>query len=391
MKKILPIIVSSQFLCTSLWFAGNSVASDIVRDLHLAPGFLAHLTSAVQFGFIVGTFIFALLTIADRFSPSAVFFYSALLAAASNLGIVIEGLQEIHLLGFRFFTGFFLAGIYPVGMKIASDYFDKGLGKSLGYLVGALVLGTSFPHLLKTFSGDLPWAYVIYATTVLSVLGGLLIYLFVPDGPYRRSMQKLKFKAVTKGFENSNLRAAVLGYFGHMWELYAFWAFIPIMLANYNAWMPSANLNIAFLSFLIIAAGALSCAVGGIISQYAGPSKVAFTALLLSGICCLMSPFFMLSSSSSLLVAFLFFWGMVVTADSPQFSALVAQHSKETSRGTNLTLVNCLGFSSTIVSIQLLNFLSTIISPQYLYLFLGVGPLIGTIAMYLERKPIMIR
>jgi len=381
MRRILPIIVAAQFLCTSLWFAGNAVALDMVRDLDLAPGFLAHLTSAVQFGFIIGTLIYALLTIADRFSPSAVFFYSSLLAAAFNLGVVIDGLQGFHLLGFRFFTGFFLAGIYPVGMKIASDYYDKGLGKSLGYLVGALVLGTSFPHLLKNFSGDLPWAYVIYATSILSVLGGLSIYLFVPDGPYRKGMQKLNFKAVVKGFENRNFRAAALGYFGHMWELYAFWAFVPVILTSYNLFMPSAHLNVAFLSFLIIAAGGLSCAVGGIISQYAGPRKVAFTALLLSGICCLISPLLITSSSSGLLVAFLFFWGLVVTADSPQFSTLVAQNSKETSRGTNLTLVNCIGFSITIVSIQLLNFLSIFISTPYLFLFLAIGPILGILAM----------
>ena len=381
MKHILPIIVVAQFLCTSLWFAGNAVAFDIVKDLDLAPGFLAHLTSAVQFGFISGTLIYALLTIADRFSPSAVFYVSAVLAALFNLGIVLDGVQDIQLLAFRFFAGFFLAGIYPVGMKIASDYYQKGLGKSLGFLVGALVLGTSFPHLLKNFAAELPWTYVIYATSILSVLGGILIYAFVPDGPYSKKLQRLNFKAIIKGFEHQEFRAAAMGYFGHMWELYAFWAFLPVILTTYNLSFPSAELNVPLLSFLIIASGGLACAAGGIISQYFGSRKVAFTALFISGICCLISPILLFSPYEGLLITFLFIWGLAITADSPQFSTLVAQNSPETNKGTNLTLVNCIGFSITIVSIQFLNIISEMVSAQYLYLFLAIGPVLGLVAM----------
>ena len=146
---ILPVIVLSQFCCTSLWFAGNGVMPDLVSTFGLSESAIGHLTSAVQFGFIVGTLVFAILSIADRFSPSKVFFTCAILGALFNLGVVWEGNSLGSLLSFRFFTGFFLAGIYPVGMKIAADYFEKGLGKSLGYLVGALVVGTAFPHLLK--------------------------------------------------------------------------------------------------------------------------------------------------------------------------------------------------------------------------------------------------
>jgi MFS family permease len=386
MKKILPIIVVAQFLCTSLWFAGNAVAFDIVRDLNLAPGFLAHLTSAVQFGFITGTLIYALMTIADRFSPSTVFFMSAVLAALFNLGIVVEGIDDIQLLAFRFFAGFFLAGIYPVGMKIASDYYQQGLGKSLGYLVGALVLGTSFPHLLKNYTGELPWTYVIYATSILSVIGGLLIFLFVPDGPYRKKLQKLNFRAIIKGFEHREFRAAAMGYFGHMWELYTFWAFLPVILTTYNLSFPSADLNVPLLSFLIIAAGGFACAAGGIISQHFGSRRVAFTALFLSGLCCLISPLLLFTPYEALLVTFLFFWGLVITADSPQFSTLVAQNSPETNKGTNLTLVNCIGFSITIVSIQFLNIISEIVSARYLYLFLAIGPILGLLAMSYKRS-----
>ena len=144
-RFVLLIIVISQFFCTSLWFAGNGVMTELTQAFQLPDTALGHLTSAVQFGFITGTLVFALLAIADRFSPSKVFFFSALLGALFNLGVIWEGHNLYSLLSMRFFTGFFLAGIYPVGMKIAADYFEKGLGVSLGYLVGALVLGTALP------------------------------------------------------------------------------------------------------------------------------------------------------------------------------------------------------------------------------------------------------
>ena len=160
-RWLLPLIVIAQFCGISLWFSGNAVMGNLTEAFQLKTSAMGHLTSAVQFGFIIGTLIFALLTIADRYSPSRVFFISAIFAAIFNLGIILSYNSFASLLGFRFLTGFFLAGIYPVGMKISADYFQKGLGKSLGFLVGALVLGTAFPHLLKGFTRDLPWRIVL--------------------------------------------------------------------------------------------------------------------------------------------------------------------------------------------------------------------------------------
>ncbi len=239
-KRILPIIVISQFLCTSLWFAGNAIINEMAHDLHLDNNFLAHLTSAIQFGFITGTLVFAVFTISDRCSPSRVFFVSSLLAGLFNLGITIDGIDATEILLFRFLTGFFLAGIYPVGMKIASDYYEAGLGKSLGFLVGALVLGTAFPHLLKNFITGFPGRYVLYTTTSLSMLGGLSMVVLVPDGPFRKYSQKLNVMAFLKGFRQPDFRAAAFGYFGHMWELYTFWAFVPVMLTAYALRYPQA-------------------------------------------------------------------------------------------------------------------------------------------------------
>lgn len=384
-KWILPVIVVSQFFCTSLWFAGNAVMPDIIKKFAAAPAFLANLTSAVQFGFITGTLVFALFTIADRFSPSKVFFACAVIAALLNLAIIIQGISSVELLLFRFFTGFFLAGIYPVGMKIASDYYKSGLGKSLSFLVGALVLGTAFPHLLKSITVQFSWKYVIYSISALSVLGGLLMLVLVADGPYRKQGQQLKFTALFAGFKNKNFRAAAVGYFGHMWELYTFWAFIPVMLtANKNYYHNS--LNVSFFSFLIIACGAFACVAGGLLSQYFGAKKIATTALFLSSCCCLLSPFFLFSSSVPMLIGFLFFWGLVVIADSPLFSALVAQNVPQQSRGTSLTMITCIGFSITIISIQLLNLLADIINAQYIYMILAIGPAVGLIALLNNKK-----
>ena len=385
MKKILPVIVLSQFFCTSLWFAGNAVMGDIVKTFGLQTGFLANLTSSVQFGFICGTLIFAILSIADRISPSRVFFFCAIIAALLNLGICIQGIAVEGLLLFRFFTGFFLAGIYPVGMKIASDYYQKGLGRALGFLVGALVLGTSFPHLLKSITTHLPWKYVIYSISVLAALGGLAMLVFVPDGPYRKAGQTLHLTAFTNGFRNKHFRAASFGYFGHMWELYTFWAFVPVMLSAYQTHFHT-DLNIPLLSFLVIASGSVACVVSGLLAQRFGAKPIATIALALSCICCLVSPFLLFNGSVTVLLTFLFFWGWVVIADSPLFSTLVAKNVPEESRGTSLTIVNCIGFSITIISIQFIKLLSENINTKYIYVWLAAGPILGLAALLRDSR-----
>jgi len=379
-KWILPVIIVSQFLCTSLWFAGNAVLPDIIKNLSLQDNFLANLTSAVQFGFITGTLVFAIFTVADRFSPSRVFFTCAVIAALCNLGININGITATPLLLFRFFTGFFLAGIYPVGMKIASDYFQEGLGRSLGFLVGALVVGTAFPHLLKSITTQLPWKYVIDTISVLSLLGGSLMLFLVADGPYRKRGQQLSYTAFITGFGNKNFRAAAFGYFGHMWELYTFWAFVPVMLSANKNYFHNA-IDVPLLSFVIIAGGALACVAGGLLSQHYGAKKIAALALSLSCMCCLLSPFFLFTASVPLLTGFLFFWGLVVIADSPLFSTLVAQNVVSQARGTSLTIVNCIGFFITIISIQCIKLLSQTIDARYLYMLLAIGPLLGLVAL----------
>lgn len=385
-KRILPLIIISQFCCTSLWFAGNGVMDELIQVYHLEAYVLSFLTSAVQFGFISGTFIFALFAISDRFSPSKVFMVSAFLAAIFNCGLVIRGQSLTFLLVLRFLTGFFLAGIYPVGMKIAADYYNQGLGKALGFLVGALVLGTAFPHLLSNITQHLPWENVIYTTSMLSILGGFLILVFVPNGPFRKSNTKTDFSILSNLFKNREFKAAAFGYFGHMWELYAFWAFTPIMIKTYNLLHPEAELSIALFSFLVIGSGSLSCIFSGVFSKYKDLKMSAFYILLASTICCVLSPFSFYLNSSLFFILFLIFWGMVVVADSPLFSTLIANNTASETKGSALTIVNCIGFSITIISIQALGYLQTIINPTQIYLVLALGPILGLIAMKIKTQ-----
>ncbi len=387
-RHILPIIVFAQFCCTSLWFAGNGVMVDLLRTFDIDLLALGHLTSAVQFGFITGTLIFALLGVADKIQPSRVFFFCAIAGAVVNLGMILEGNTLGSLILWRFLTGFSLAGIYPVGMKIASDYFREGLGRSLGFLVGALVLGTAFPHLLKSFTGNegLPWKLVVISTSALAVLGGIAILLLVPPGPYRKPGKANNFLTFLTVFQNSKFRAAAFGYFGHMWELYTFWAFVPVILTGYSLYHPGADFNIPLLSFFIIGFGGLSCVLGGYLSLKWGPKKTAATALFLSGCCCLLSPLILFQDSQTILIAFLIFWGLMVVADSPLFSTLVAHNAAGENRGTALTIVNSVGFAITIISIQLLTFLVTFLDPRFVFVVLAIGPALGLWSLYNPRN-----
>ncbi|WP_242086698.1 MFS transporter [Aestuariivivens sediminis] len=380
-KIILPVIVLSQFCCTSLWFAGNGVLNDLIASFNLSHSALGHLTSAVQFGFIMGTLSFAILTIADRYSPSMVFLVCALLGSVSNMGLIWEHHSLTSILTLRFLTGFFLAGIYPVGMKIAADYYTKGLGKSLGFLVGALVVGTAFPHLVKDLTTSFSWRSVIIVISILAATGGLLMVLLVPDGPFRKKSSGFRFSAFFKVFENREFRSSAFGYFGHMWELYTFWAFVPIMLKTYTILHPQTSFNVPLLSFLIIGIGGLACVLGGYGSQIIGVKRMASIALFLSCMCCLTSSLVFGTESEVLFLGFLFFWGMVVITDSPLFSTLVAHNAPKEIKGTALTIVNCVGFSITIISIQLINRIHEFTNSNAIYMLLAIGPILGLLAL----------
>ena len=382
-KRILPAIVFSQFAGTALWFAGNAIIGDLQTAMNVGIDDTGIVTSAIQLGFITGTLIFALLAISDRYSPRKLFLICSVLGAISNLLIYFIAYDLFSLLVIRFITGFFLTGIYPIGMKIAAGWYKKGLGNAIGLLVGALVLGTAFPHLIKSFGGSLPWEHVIFVISAFSLVGGITMYLLVEDGPYISSGTKFNSKTIITLLKHKELRSSAVGYFGHMWELYTYWAFIPLILIYYVNLNP-VDLNISTWSFIIIASGSIGCIVGGMISNKIGSAKVAFVQLGFSGLCCLVSPL-MFHTSAPVFISFLVFWGIVVVGDSPQYSAIIALSAPKKLIGSGLTLVNSIGFAITILSLWFVNQFIDVIDYNLLFLLLAIGPIAGLISL----KPLL--
>jgi predicted MFS family arabinose efflux permease len=378
-SKIFYLIVMAQFCGTSVWFAGNSVLPQLQAQFGLPSTSLGFLTSSTQLGFILGTLIFALAGISDKFSPSKVFFISSVFASVLNACMLLDTSSFELILVTRFAVGITLAGIYPVGMKIAADWNQHGLGHWLGALVGALVLGTAFPYSLKLIPQLPNVENIIVAVSILCFIGGLIVYLFVPDGPFRKPSSAFSFFGITKAFSSREFRAPSLGYFGHMWELYTMWAFIPAVF-SYYAEVNTITLNPSTFAFVTIGVGSIGCYVGGVLSMRIGSSALATFALLCSGICCLLSPFVFHLPFVAFLI-FMIFWGITMAADSPQFSALVARNAPADVRGSAITIVVCIGFAITIISIQFLSFLKTLIPFEYLFLILLPGPILGCLAM----------
>ena len=375
----------AQFAGTSLWFGGNAIAADLQQAFSLTAAATGALTTAVQLGFIAGTLIFGVLSIADRFSPSRVFLACAMAGAFFNGCITwLDGGFE-SLLALRFLTGFFLAGIYPVGMKIAADWFGRDLGRALGWLVGALVLGTAFPYLIKALGASLPWHMVVSVTSALALIGGSLLFFTVGNGPHRNQAPKFQWSAIPHIFHSPDFRAAAFGYFGHMWEVYAMWAFTPLLLAAYNEAHGTA-IPVALWSFLVIAAGSLGCVSGGYRALKWGSPRVAFGMLLTSGLCCLLSPM-LFQSPTWIFLSFMLVWGFSVAGDSPQFSSLVAKAAPGEYIGTALTIVNCIGFALTIVSIQLLSKIQLQVGANWWFVLLAPGAVVGLASMSRLLKP----
>ncbi|RKR13508.1 MFS transporter [Maribacter vaceletii] len=383
-RHILPSIIFAQFAGTSLWFAGNAIIEPLILKTGLGTEIMSYVLSSVQFGFIIGTLVFSLLMLADRFSPSRVFMLSAVLAAICNFSLLTDTISQWHLLFARFGTGFFLAGIYPVGMKIASDYYKEGLGKALGYLVGALVFGTSFPYLMDSFIPPGDYHIIIKTTSLLAVFGGILIDFWVPNGPFCKPISKLKFKEAKGLLKIKSFKKAAIGYFGHMWELYAFWAFTPLAIKTYNQINKQA-FQVSLTTGIIIALGGIACIGGGFISQRFGSYKVAFYSLVVSGLFCIVSPL-LFELPVYLFIFGWAIWGMAVVADSPQFSNQVTMAVPIHLKATALTITNCIGFTVSILSIQLLSYLTTIFSVNYIYVFLAIGPVVGVLSFIQKAK-----
>ena len=366
----LLVIVLAQFAGTSMWFAANAALAGM-GESSIGQGSIGAVTSSVQLGFIVGTLVFALSNIADRWSPPLVFLICSLFGALANVSVTfgIEGLPA--LLALRFAVGFFLAGIYPVGMKIAASWYPDGLGRALGLLVAALVLGTAFPHLLRAGGGAIGWRAVMQIVSAAAALGGVMLFVLVPAGPHLPQSTAFDPRALRRVFASAKFRAAAFGYFGHMWELYALWAFVPLLVAK-----AAPDADHALWSFIIIAAGAVGCAAGGSVSLRHGSARVAAWQITASGALCVLCPF-VVALPPWMALAIMVVWGAAVVGDSPQLSALNAAHAPRELVGTALTIVTCIGFAITIPAIQLVTWLVDEIGIAWSIVALAPGPALG--------------
>jgi MFS family permease len=379
-RHILPVLVVAQFAGTSLWFAVNAVMPDLQRELGWPASAVGPLTSALQFGFIVGTLVFALLAIADRFAPRRVFLFCALAGAACTVGAWATVTHYEALLAWRFFTGVFLAGIYPVGMKIAAQWYNRpggsGLGAALGLLIGALVLGSASAHALRALSGTLPWPTLMLGVAALAAAGGLLLFLGTSDPPHAHArVTTLQWLALGTVWTDARVRASVLGYFGHMWELYTMWVMVPLVLAT-----RLQGTDLSWAAFWVLGAGAVGCAAGGWVALRWGSARVASTQLAISGLCCLATPW-VIDAPATLFYGWLVLWGITVAGDSPQFSTLTARNAPPQAVGSVLTLTNSMGFALSIVSILLFVSLAETVSLGALLPWLALGPALGLWAM----------
>lgn len=382
-RYILPIIVLAQFAGTSLWFAVNAVMPDLQIQMGWPVSDVGRLTSALQLGFIAGTLVFAVLAIADRFSSRWVFLICSLAGSMCTLGALAQVDDFLALLMWRATTGFFLAGIYPVGMKIASQWFPKGLGVALGWLVGALVLGSASAHGIRALSSQLPWSTVMLSVAGLAAAGGLILYVLIPEPPQKTTQAKqLQWQALASLWTDWRVRSSVLGYFGHMWELYTLWVLAPLILAT-----RFEGTQLSMAAFSVIGVGALGCILGGLGAKRWGSAKVATLLLGISGMCCLLAPWLMFAPLEWMM-AWLLVWGVTVAGDSPQFSTLTASNAPPHAVGSVLTLTNCIGFGISIVSIELFTHLAKWHDLSTLLPWLGLGPLLGIWAMWpLLKKP----
>lgn len=333
---------------------------------------------AVQLGFIVGTLGLAVSGLADAFRAHHVFAASAVVGAAANAGFLLLSDGPAAAVGFRFLTGLALAGVYPLGMKLVVSWAPDRAGMALGWLVGALTAGTAIPFLARAVGGDVYWREAVLASSGLALLGAGLV-VTVGEGPAVRGRSGFHWGRVWSVFRVPAFRASALGYFGHMWELYAFWALVPPLVESLGVTDSRKWLG----AFVVIAAGALGCVLGGRVSRSRGSLVVARVALAGSAACCLLSPAL---PRVPIEVAFvvLAVWGFFVVADSPQFSAMSAKASPPDAVGSALAVQNSIGFFITVFAIQL----SAAVWDQlreWTPWLLAPGPLLGLLA--LRKRP----
>ena len=363
----------------SLWFSGSAVVPALTREWNLSNSAASWLTLSVQIGFVAGTLLSALLNLPDVISPRHLFTVTAIAGAIANGAFGWFAHDASVAIPLRFLTGMFLAGVYPPAMKILATWFRRGRGLALGTLIGALTLGKASPYLINGI-GSANWRYNVTFVSLLAVIGGLLVLVFVSDGPFTLPAARFDWKQVGQVFHNRGVRLANLGYLGHMWELYAMWTWIPFMIRASLAARKSDPSLAEVGSFLVIGCGAVGCVVAGLVADRIGRTVVTSAAMAISGSCCLAIGFLFGANPVALLIVAAI-WGASVVADSAQFSACVTELGDPQYLGTALTIQTCLGFLLTTISIELIPHFEKIVGWRYAFAILAPGPLFGVIAM----------
>ncbi|HEY6352467.1 MAG TPA: MFS transporter [Candidatus Angelobacter sp.] len=390
-RRVLFSLSLAELLAMSLWFTGTAVLpevtklwnSDIPLDHRLVLG--SWLTVAVQIGFAVGALTFALFNVPDIFSPITVFVASAVAAAAANAGFAFVAARPLPAILLRGATGFFLAGVYPPGMKIIAGWFQKGRGLALGIMIGALTVGSAVPHGVNSLGG-IPWRAVVLLGSAQALLGGLVVALAVREGPYAMPQSRLDLSQIGEIVRNRPLRLANLGYLGHMWELYSMWGWIAVVLAAASGWSKSKS---ELETAAVIAIGAVGCIWAGVASdrlqhsldaaRIAQRARVTMIAMSVSAVCCVAAALVFHSPVALLLVAMI--WGIAVIADSAQFSAIISEVAQKSYVGTALTLQTALGFLLTAFVIRLMATIKEHYGWQIALASMALGPLLGIWAM----------
>jgi MFS family permease len=374
----------AMFLGMTLWFSASAANGPIVSEFQLSAASTAWLTMAVQGGFVFGTLLSALLNLPDVLNARRLFHLGCMVGAAANAALVLAQ-GPVALIALRVITGAALAWVYPPGMKIAAGWFERRRGAALGILIGALTIGSAFPHLLAAASTAVPWRVLMLFASTLAVLGGGIVRAFVADGPYVAASAPFDPRAALRVFSQRDTRRATFGYLGHMWELYAMWTWIAAFATAgastaITAGATPTSPRGSIIAFLTIASGALGSAAAGLVADRIGKARIAVWALVASATCCAMSGF-VFHAPAVVLVAFVVVWGVAVVADSAQLSALVAQYSPRDHVGTALTVQTCAGFLLTMVSIRLLPIAAQTVGWRWVFVALAPGPILGALAL----------
>ena len=389
----LTLLAVGELLAMTLWFSATAVLPALSAAWALSPTGAAWLTAAVQAGFVVGALASAVLNLPDVLPPRRMFWLSALAGALANLLLAWWAQGIAAALVLRFLTGLFLAGVYPPGMKIAAGHVSgRGRGLAIGVLVGSLTLGSATPHLVAGLfdARGLSYPLVLTVSSVLALLGALMVATLVTDGPYAPAPAPFDPRQLGRVLRDRAVLLANLGYFGHMWELYAVWAWLAVFLsAALGSADPAAPRLAAFVTIGI--AGAAGAFLGGWLADRIGRTTVTIGAMAISGACCVLSAW-AYAGPAWLLFAFGLVWGASVIADSAQFSASVTELSAPAYMGTALTLQTSLGFALTMVTIWGLPLLAEHVGWRYAFLALAPGPFLGCWAMAaLRRRPEAVR